>query len=396
MRSGNIRERLSFMRFRSLTVLTFVVVLSISLPISVTSFNSEMADTITTVQAESPSARFLPGMVYDPVNERVILFGGGIGDDELNDTWVFDYETKIWTELTIPTSPTPRSSHVMVFDSDNEVIILFGGYNGTSPAKDTWIFNCTSEIWTEVTPEISPPERMSHAMVYDSVNGKVILFSGYGVEGPEVGDTWGYDFSTNIWEEMNPTESPHARYGAAHVFDEANETMFIFGGNANGHFSDTWSYDYSTDTWTELSPTTHPLRLKWSSMAYDSVNQKSILFGGDINYPVASNETWIYDSAVNEWTESGTSVAPSMREAFGFAFDTENEKAILFGGTKGTGRVRDTFNETWVFDYTSDTWTKIEPVIGDTPIPLDSLLILGTVALGAAVLIIVFAYFKKK
>jgi N-acetylneuraminic acid mutarotase len=384
------------MRVPGLVVLTLFAVIFISSPITDSPMEAEMANTFLLAQTEIPSARFLPDMVYDPVNERVMLFGGGYGDAELDDTWVLDYETGTWTELALSTSPTPRSSHVMVYDSNSEVIILFGGYNGSSPARDTWVFNCTSEMWAEVTPEMSPPERMSHAMVYDSVNGRAILFSGYGPDGPEVDDTWAYDYTTNSWEEMNPVASPHARYGAAHVYDEVNETMIIFGGNSQGYFSDTWSYDYSTDTWSELSPATHPIPLKWSSMTYDSVNQKSVLFGGDINHPIVSNETWIFDSAVSEWEESESTIAPSSRQAFGFAFDPGYEKAILFGGTKGTGQASDTFNETWAYDYTTDSWTKVEHEIGEIPTPIDPVLILGTITLGTIALVIVAVYFKKK
>ncbi|UCE10920.1 MAG: hypothetical protein JSW61_03040, partial [Candidatus Thorarchaeota archaeon] len=221
------------MRYSGLVVLTLLLVISIWSPLSTSCVQAEMTNTFVVSQTQVPSARFLPGMVYDPVNERVMLFGGGLGDTEFDDTWILDYESRTWTELTISTSPTPRSGHVMVFDSSNGVIILFGGHNGTSPAKDTWVFNCTSETWIEVTPEISPPERMSHAMVYDSLSGKVVLFSGYGINGPEVDDTWTYDYPTNTWEEMNPAVSPQARYGAAHVYDEANGTTIIFGGNSH-------------------------------------------------------------------------------------------------------------------------------------------------------------------
>ncbi len=384
------------MRFQSLITLTLIVVISISSPTTVSSMKAEIVNTYIMAQTEIPLGRFLPSMVYDPVNERVMLFGGGIGDALFDDTWVLNYETETWIELSLSTSPTPRHSPVMVFDSNNEVIILFGGYNGTSPARDTWVFNCTSEMWTDVTPEISPTERMSHAMVYDPVNEKVILFSGYGLDGPEVDDTWTYNYTTNTWEEMNSTVSPHARYGAAYVYDEVNETMIIFGGNSNGYFSDTWSYDYSTDTWTELSPTTHPIPLKWSSMVYDSVNQKSILFGGDINYPISSNVTWIFDSAANEWEESESAISPSSRQAFGFTFDSGNEKAILFGGTKGTGQAVDSFNETWAYDYATDSWTKFEHVVGDITTPLDPILILGSITLGVTALVIVYVYFKKR
>lgn len=384
------------MRYQEFIVLSLLVVMSISIPVTTSTTIVQITNTHVLAQTEIPSARFLPGMIYDPVNERVMMFGGGYGDDLYGDTWIFDYETKTWTELALSTSPMSRHSHVMVFDSTNEVIVLFGGYNGTSPSSDTWVFNCASEIWTEVTPEMSPPDRMSQAMVYDSVNEKVLLFSGYGPDGPFVDDTWAYDYATNTWEEMSPAVSPHARYGAAYAFDEVNESMIIFGGNSNGYFSDTWSYQYLVDTWIELAPTTHPQPLKWSSMTYDPTNQKSILFGGDIGYPLVSNETWIYDSTSNEWVEREPVNTPSGREAFGFTFDSVNEKAILYGGSLGTGNTADLFNETWTYDYLTNTWIEIGQVIDDDLIELDPFLLLSTITLGVVVLVIVFVYLKKR
>ena len=347
-------------------------------------------------QETGPSNRYLPAFTYDLINERVMMFGGGTNDGEFGDTWVFNYETQLWTELNFETTPTSRHSAVMVYDSADEVIILFGGWNGTSQATDTWIFDCETEVWTEVSPEVSPPGRMSHAMVYDSVNDKVILFSGYGTDGPNDDDTWIYDYTTNTWEEMNPSESPHARYGAGSVFDENNESMIIFGGNSGGYFSDTWSYDYTTNIWTEMNPSTHPPALKWSCMTYDSVNQKSILFGGDNVLNQEVNRTWIYDSSIDEWEEREPTIAPPAREAFGFTFDPVNEKAILFGGTLN---IPGTLNDTWAYDYASNMWEKMgelptttsttTPTITDEPDLMILTLAIGVVGILIALLVII-------
>jgi len=355
--------------------------------------NCRFESDVGLAQADGPSDRYLPAFTYDPINTRVMMFGGATNDEEFGDTWVFNYETQSWSELTLETTPTPRHSAVMVYDSADEVIILFGGYNGTSQATDTWIFDCATEVWTEVTPEFSPPARMSHAMVYDSVNDKVIVFSGYSPEGPFKNDTWTYDSTTNTWEEMNLEESPHARYGAGYIFDEGNESMIIFGGNSNGYFSDTWSYDYATNTWTELGPTTHPPALKWSGMTYDSVNHKSILFGGDDILYHEVNETWIYGSLTNEWEEREHTIAPPAREAFGFAYDSVNEKAILFGGTL---YYPSTLNDTWAYDYDSNTWEKMGELNEDLPAPLDTLILIIAILVVATVVMVVYVLMKRR
>ncbi|MFX1252160.1 MAG: Kelch repeat-containing protein [Promethearchaeota archaeon] len=51
-------------------------------------------------QIVSPSPRSGHGMVYDPVNQKVILFGGGNENHIfMNDTWVYDYLTNTWTGM---------------------------------------------------------------------------------------------------------------------------------------------------------------------------------------------------------------------------------------------------------------------------------------------------------
>lgn len=377
----------------------YKTIFMISLLILFSSFSShpqmienQPVNAAVVAQNSTPAARYLPAFVFDPINERVMMYGGGSsagGDVEYEDTWTFDYMTRTWTELTVDTTPGPRHSAVMVYDTTDEVIILFGGSQGISRASDTWIFNCSTEEWTEVTPAVSPPGRMSHAMVYDSANERVLLFSGYGPSGPNTADTWAYDYSTNIWQEMSPETSPHARYGASYIYDDVNETMIIFGGNSNGYFSDTWSYAYDTDIWTNLYPITHPQALKWSSSVYDSANQKMILFGGDDALSRSVNDTWVFDSQTNEWEEREPALAPPAREAFGFAFDTDNEKAILFGGIQ---LYNDQLVDTWAYDFQSNTWEEMIQISDSTPL-LVAVIVIPVIAV---VIVIAYSFMKKR
>ncbi len=345
---------------RSRNIIWVIIVFGfLSITPLATSMNLVEYKTHSSAQTSTPNARYLPGFVYDPVSERVMMFGGGNDDDALapySDTWVLDAGAAEWTQLVLEPSPVRRHSTVMVYDSADEVIILFGGHNGTAWASDTWVFDCNTEVWTEVTPTESPHSRGSHAMVYDSTNERVLMFSGYSDEGPVIADTWAYDYNTNTWEEMNPSESPHARYGASCIYDSVSESMIIYGGNSDGYFSDTWRYDYVTDTWTELEPAIHPQALKWSVMTYDTVNQKAILFGGDGLLGRAQNETWTFDPSENTWEERTPVSAPPAREAFGFAYDVVNEKAVLFGGTTHNPIA---MSDTWAYSYATNSWVDL-------------------------------------
>ena len=382
------------MRTHIVCLITILVTLAIA-EINPMSYYLELDMELS--QTSTPIGRFLPAFTYDPVNERIMMFGGGIDNDELNDTWIFDYQTKVWSKLNLETSPTPRHSAVMVYDSADEVIILFGGYNGRSITNDIWIFDCKTEAWSECTQEVTPPGRMSHAMVYDSKNDKVIIFSGYGSSGPNECDTWVYDYPTNTWQEMSPLNSPNARYGASCVYDEVNESMILFGGNNDPsgsiYLSDTWRYDYATNTWTEVESTSQPLGLKWSCMTYDSIDQKSILFGGGSAAFQTENETWIYDSMAIEWEKKYPDVVPPSREAFGFAFDTVNEKGILFGGINGN---REFLNDTWSYDYNSNSWEKMEENIDESPLLLNPYLLIIAIPIVAITAILVYSLIKKR
>jgi N-acetylneuraminic acid mutarotase len=377
----------------SLILILFIITFTGSY---VEAINSHHGEEIILAQSNIPTGRCLPAFTYDPVNERIMMFGGGIDNKEINDTWVLDYQTKTWSELNLEISPPARHSAVMVYDSADEVIILFGGYNGIAVANDLWIFDCKTEMWSECTQEISPPGRMSHAMVYDNKNDKVIVFSGYGSSGPNECDIWTYDYPTNTWQEMSPIESPQARYGAGFVYDEADERMLLFGGNDNPsgstYLSDTWRYDYATDTWNELESTSHPQALKWSCMTYDSINQKAILFGGGSAAFQTTNETWIYDSITNEWVNRNPDDVPPSREAFGFAYDSTNEKGILFGGINGN---REFLNDTWAYNYNSNTWEKMEGN-RENPQPLIDLYILTITISFIAISVIVYVFVKRR
>lgn len=307
-----------------------------------------------------PPDRFLPGMVFDSSNQRIILFGGGgAGTNLWDDTWSYDYNSNNWIHLNPHTSPSARHSLVMVYDSSNDVIILFGGWTGSSPDDDTWIFDCATNNWTEVFPEASPPPRMSHNMVYDSVNDRVILWSGYGIGEAILDETWQYDYSTNTWEELNPTNHPAPGYGHCMIYDSAIEKTILFGGNTiEGTKDYTWEYDYANNEWNELSPSIHPIARKWGVMAYDSINQKSVMFGGnaDPHGPEWANDTWIYDSNINQWSEAQSMQSPSGRSGTGLAYDSVNQKVILFGGMSA-----DNFplSDTWSYDYISNNWTDM-------------------------------------
>src|SRR5467141_4109365 len=68
------------------------------------------------LSGSGPGDRIGFGLAYDSVRDRVVLFGGTTGNDELGDTWEWDGNS--WTKVAT-TGPAPRWGACMTYDSVN-------------------------------------------------------------------------------------------------------------------------------------------------------------------------------------------------------------------------------------------------------------------------------------
>ncbi|MDX2153562.1 MAG: hypothetical protein SFV54_22645 [Bryobacteraceae bacterium] len=147
------------------------------------------------------------GLVYDAARRLTILFAGFGGQSRVhNQTWAWD--GKEWRQLS-PQGPlpSPRYRHRMAFDSDKEVIVLFGGLltrQAPAEAGDTWLWD--GKQWREAQPAggIAPAPRASHVMAYDPTRRRTVLYGGHsfdGRTGVTYDDTWEWD--GHSWTRAN-------------------------------------------------------------------------------------------------------------------------------------------------------------------------------------------------
>jgi len=84
-----------------------------------------------------------------------------------------------WKNITT-SPPNPRVESAMVYDSDNEKIILFGGRdNNWQMLNETWEYDIASNAWNQLNTNGTPEGRLFHSMAYDPIGGQTILFGGY-------------------------------------------------------------------------------------------------------------------------------------------------------------------------------------------------------------------------
>ncbi len=241
--------------------------------------------------------------------------------------------------LAIPAIAGARYQHALAYDSVRLRTVLFGGDNSSGNSNDTWEYDGIN--WIQKLPAISPPVRYAHAMAFDSARGRVVLFGGYTNSGALSSDTWEWD-GTN-WTQKSPATVPAARYGHAMAYDSAagRQQVVLFGGyNGSTVVGDTW--EWNGTNWTQKSPTASPPARFYHALAYDSARGRVVLFGGNSTVSSRAADTWEFDGTT--WTQKTTANAPPGRLYHALAFDSTRGRVVLFGG------------QSTVATYSSDTW----------------------------------------
>jgi hypothetical protein len=310
--------------------------------------NSSQWQQITTPTAPSPRSGAM--MTYDVSDGYVLLFGGGGppaggGWFEIGDTWTFFNGT--WTNITssLVLSPAPRSDGAMVYDPVAQEVVLFGGQSGTDGAtllNDTWTYH--AGVWTELSPTVSPPIRTNPAVTWDNASDDLVLFGGCADVNCSVllNDTW--TFQANAWTNVTTSVAPPARGGAGFTYDAIDGYDLLFGGlSATAHWNDTWSFQ--AGTWSNLSSVSAPSQRVYPFLAYDPAAASAILFGGQYG-STFSSDTWSYGhSSWTDWADVLT-VNPGGDARGAMTYDPVDGALLLFGGLTG---LTSTSNALWAF-----------------------------------------------
>ena len=134
-----------------------------------------------TLSAADPTARSGSRAAYNESTGTAILFGGATANDPgsarnyaLDETWEWDGTR--WIHRYPKHSPAGRSSHSMTYDSNRERVLLFGGTNGTEELSDTWVYE--GRDWRQIDTPNAPVGRVSSTLAFDPLRDRVVLFGG--------------------------------------------------------------------------------------------------------------------------------------------------------------------------------------------------------------------------
>jgi hypothetical protein len=319
----------------------------------------------------APAERQGHSAMYDPVRHRMIVFGGsGLAS---NDVWALTLDASPeWTQL-FPTGtpPAARRSHSAAYDPLNDRMIIFGGYTGSSSLGDTWALSLgASPSWVQVSAGGPiPGARYGHAATLDVEGNRILLFGGYAGFDYYANDLYAYSLASGAWTQLGPSGvPPGGRADHVMVHDPAARRMIVTGGYSRYGLSDVWSLDMHTvqGSWTCWNPSP---RQRWASCAvYDPLGDRMLMFGGQIGGGEVVNELWALDATYGSHWESLAAAGGPLPTQFGqrAAYDPARRRMIVFADS-GTF-LPDREIQPWALSLDGPpTWSKLEPTGSPPP-----------------------------
>jgi uncharacterized protein YjdB len=194
--------------------------------------------------ATGPAARVHHAAAYDSATNTMMVFGGfDCTSTYFNDVWVLSNAndlggTPSWTKLSPSgTPPSPRESSTAIYDASTNSLIIYGGDAGVTPTGDIWILSHANgsggtPTWTTLTPSNNGPvARSGHTAGYDSQNNIMIIYGGW--DGTNIlSDVWvltgaNGQAGSATWSQL-PAGQPRRFHNSE--YDPATNQLITFGG----------------------------------------------------------------------------------------------------------------------------------------------------------------------
>lgn len=173
----------------------------------------------------------------------------------------------------IPKSSFTASSnlgrhHPIVFANETHAFLLGGTTADNAAVDDFYIYEPTTDVWTDLTdtPSQFPgtPRSFGYGIVLNQANHpKAYLGFGASATSERLNDFWEFDMETHLWKQLSslPPGLGRRHPSMVPVFnDDATDEWTIHVGLGDGYvgndqfsnFNDYWSYSIQEDTWTQL------------------------------------------------------------------------------------------------------------------------------------------------
>lgn len=285
---------------------------------------------------ESPPRISRHCLAYDQKCGGMVLFGGMFFRNRPNDwnqcqslgeTWLL--EGNRWSIVDVGRSrPVDRQRAAMVYDPVRESCVLFGGQKvtfGAAPVLgDTYLFQDRQWRKLGLWPWQRPPNRFGHCMAFDENIGETVLFGGAISDDRSIGDTWTFDGVR--WEKLKTPGPPRRRY-AAFAYDPGLKGCLLQGGAlddfGNQIYDDTWLL--RDRIWERLPNHEIGEGRDDHSMFYDKRLKQTLLTTGKSGSALLVRGRTGWESIPNFENEMPVQCSPVV-------FDYSRSLPVMFGG----------------------------------------------------------------
>jgi galactose oxidase-like protein len=323
--------------------------------------------------------------VYDPWNDRMVLFGGWNGNVPFTsspifgDTWTLSLVGAMqWTRIDTPSAPDPRRQHLSLMDPVHRRMLVSGGLAGPCrvPANDTWALPMSTDdagappAWNQLPTTGANPGVAGHSAVYSPERGSLIQFGGQGARN----ECFELDLSSSQWSKVDanaPDTFPARRDAATLIADRDGGKLLMFGGGLWGCPSDLWSLDLTdTRSWHQVPTTGIPQMCGDHNFVYDPPRNRLLSIGNTWVGTFQASEMQVWALSLDEprvWRRLDiVGDLPPRRDEFSLVYDTLRDRFLLFGGVHyARGRADDWVedqDDVWSFSPVDNQWTRLTPV----------------------------------
>ena len=214
-------------------------------------------------------------------------------------------------------------------------------------------FNSSMLFSQEWEMSVSLPDEAParHHPVNFTLDGYGYLGTGSAPDNSHLDDFWRFDPQTQTWESLPPF--PGGKRSFSYGVTYGNKAYVGFGRNEDGPLNDLWEYDPSTETWTELDTClcvgrTHPALVAANGHIYVGLG------GGGGN----KNDWWAYNIESGSW-EQRTDF-PSFKRHHPFYFEIDDYAYVGMGhGDDGI------YNDLYRYDHPTDSWITLTNLPGE-------------------------------
>jgi hypothetical protein len=258
---------------------------------------NSMSRRLVTGATPSPTARYAQRAVWDPVRDRMLMFGGyDATGSYLNEVWEYrPRPTPMWIRVaTSGTPPQGRFAGGLLFDSPRDRLLAFGGYSSDGAVSYAWndlwalpLSGPEALTWRALSPNGTPPAaRWGFSMVMDVPRDRAVVWGGATAGYQMLQDGFKLDLSTTTptWAPMSASgDVPSGRTIYASVVEPAGERLVIFGGfDGLSFLNDVHALALDgPPTWTTLHPSGEPPDPRDATTAiYDAFTPRMVVYGG--------------------------------------------------------------------------------------------------------------------